>query len=36
MHAILNETQWQKYLKQGAAKAKKARDKRAEKRENQK
>lgn len=30
-HNILNETQWAKYLKGGAAKAKKARDKRAEK-----
>lgn len=30
-HRILSEEQWQKYLKSGAAKAKKARDKRAEK-----
>lgn len=36
VHKILDDNQWQKYLKQGAAKAKKARDKRAEKRENQK
>lgn len=36
IHKILDDNQWQKYLKQGAAKAKKARDKRAEKRENQK
>ena len=28
MHAILNETQWQKYLKMGAGREKKARDKR--------
>jgi hypothetical protein len=32
-HAILNEQQWAKYLKTGAAREKKARDKRAEKRE---
>ncbi len=31
---ILNEEQWGKYLKSGASRAKKARDKRAEKREN--
>ena len=36
IHKILDDGQWQKYLKQGAAKAKKARDKRAEKRENRK
>lgn len=30
-HNILNDAQWAKYLKSGAAKAKKARDKRAEK-----
>ena len=30
-HSILNEAQWAKYLKGGASKAKKARDKRAEK-----
>ena len=36
IHKILDDGQWQIYLKQGAAKAKKARDKRAEKRENQK
>ena len=36
IHKVLDDNQWQKYLKQGAAKAKKARDKRAEKRENQK
>lgn len=35
-HAILNEEQWAKYLKTGAARDKKARDKRAEKREKQK
>lgn len=29
-HKILNEEQWAKYLKQGAAREKKARDKRAE------
>lgn len=28
MHKILNEEQWEKYLKQGAAREKKARDKR--------
>ena len=33
LHAILNEEQWTKYLKTGAARDKKARDKRAEKRE---
>lgn len=33
---ILNEQQWTKYLKTGAARDKKARDKRAEKREKQK
>lgn len=33
---ILNEQQWAKYLKTGAARDKKARDKRAEKREKQK
>ena len=32
-HAILNEQQWAKYLKTGAARDKKARDTRAEKRE---
>jgi len=31
---FLNEDQWNKYLKQGAARAKKARDKRAAKRSN--
>ena len=31
-HKILSEDQWTKYLKTGAARAKKARDKRAEKR----
>ena len=36
LHAILNEDQWTKYLKTGAARDKKARDKRAEKREKQK
>lgn len=36
LHAILNEEQWTKYLKTGAARDKKARDKRAEKREKQK
>ncbi|MBO4447156.1 MAG: hypothetical protein J5764_03410 [Bacteroidales bacterium] len=33
---ILNEQQWNKYLKMGAARNKKARDKRAEKREGKK
>ena len=33
---ILDEEQWKKYLKQGAARAKKARDKRAAKREGNK
>lgn len=32
IHKILNEQQWEKYLKQGAAREKKARDKRANKR----
>ena len=32
LHAILNEEQWTKYLKTGAARDKKARDKRAAKR----
>ena len=32
-HAILNEQQWAKYLKTGAAREKKARDKRAAKRQ---
>ncbi len=32
IHKILNEEQWNKYLKQGAAREKKARDKREEKR----
>ncbi len=32
IHKILNEDQWSKYLKQGAAREKKARDKREEKR----
>lgn len=31
-HKVLNEDQWNKYLKQGAAREKKARDKRKEKR----
>ena len=31
IHAVLNETQWDKYLKTGAAREKKARDKRAAK-----
>ena len=31
-HKIMNEEQWAKYLKTGAARAKKARDRRAEKR----
>ncbi len=35
VHRILSDDQWQKYLKQGAGKAKRARDKRAEKREKQ-
>ena len=35
-HRILDEDQWAKYLKSGAARAKKARDKRAEKREGKK
>lgn len=35
-HAIFNEQQWAKYLKTGGARDKKARDKRAEKREKQK
>ena len=35
-HKILNEEQWAKYLKTGAARAKKARDKRAAKREGKK
>ena len=34
-HAILNEQQWAKYLKTGAARDKKSRDKRAEKRAKQ-
>ena len=33
MHSILNEEQWAKYLKQGAAREKKARDKRKAKKE---
>lgn len=34
MHKVLNEDQWKKYLKSGAAREKKARDKRMEKRSN--
>ena len=33
LHRVFNEEQWNKYLKMGAARAKKARDKRAQKRE---
>ena len=36
LHAILNEEQWTKYLKTGAARDKKARDKREAKRQQQK
>ena len=35
-HKILDETQWKKYLKSGASRAKKARDVRAAKREGKK
>lgn len=35
-HKILTEEQWNKYLKSGASRAKKARDRRAEKREGKK
>lgn len=35
LHKVFNEKQWAKYLKTGAAKDKKARDKRAEKRNQQ-
>ncbi|MBO4427401.1 MAG: hypothetical protein J5771_02835 [Bacteroidales bacterium] len=36
IHKILNEQQWNKYLKMGAARSKKARDKRAGKKEEKK
>ena len=36
VHRILNDEQWNKYLKMGAARGKKSRDKRAQKREEKK
>ena len=36
IHSVLSEEQWAKYLKEGAAKSKKARDKRAEKKAGKK